>query len=62
MRVKTDYEGCEYITAGKEYEVVEEFPDVSCRSVVDDDGTEIIIYSNGTCAHLERTGTWEVVE
>jgi len=60
MRVKTDYEGCEYITAGKEYEVVDTGAG-SNLGIDDDNGHTIIIRPEG-CAHLNSLGTWEVLE
>lgn len=55
MRVKTDYDGCEYITAGKEYEIYED------GTIVDDEGEVIPIIVNDLCPHLNEVGTWEIV-
>ncbi len=65
MKVKTDYTGCEYVTAGKEYEVV----DVNVcggRNLVyisADNGSMIIVYiGDDTCPHLDNKGFWQVVK
>jgi len=62
MRVKTDYEGCEYITAGKEYEATynPEYP--KCPDIVDDWGRECTAPLNCPSEHLDDEGTWEVIE
>lgn len=57
-KVKTDYEGCEYITAGKEYDVVSKYDDLV--RIEDDDGSLILIrLGENVCAHLELEGSWE---
>ena len=60
MRVKTDYEGCEYITAGKEYEAERIF-DGAGANIIDDNGTPTTLFLS-CCAHLDGVGTWEVLE
>ena len=51
-KVVTDYDGCAYITAGKEY-------DFSHDTIVDDEGDAIFCYTNGLpAAHLDDIGVW----
>lgn len=59
MKVKTDYSECEYITAGKVYEVDED------EYIIDDDGSRICIMTpswNTVCPHLDDKGFWEEVK
>lgn len=61
MKVKTDYNECEYITAGKVYDVVNDW------YITNDDGIEICIVTpkpgfKTSCAHLDSKGFWEEVE
>lgn len=59
MRVKTDYDGCKYITAGREYEVVQVIEE-GFLAILDDFGfrTEIIADNNPRCHHLNSEGEW----
>lgn len=64
MYVKTDYDGCEYITAGKVYEVYGvEYPWIKCDN--DDEPCNIIIKNMITgdkCPHLDYAGTWTICD
>jgi len=61
MKVKTDYEGCEYITAGKEYEVTDEVTlDIHMPTIVGDDELVKILFLD-SCCHLAGLA-WEVLE
>lgn len=60
MKVKTDYDGCRYITAGKEYEVLRTQNRDALGVIVADDGDEIYIRF-ASCAFLEGKA-WTVVE
>ena len=62
VKVKTDYEGCEYITTGKEYEcsisIVSGIP-----YIINDNGTASYIdLDEVNCPHLNHEGTWSIVE
>ena len=51
-KVVTDYDGCDYITAGKEYELIG-------NAIVDDEGDTIACYPYMTLvSHLDHIGTW----
>ena len=60
--VRTDYDGCEYITAGKIYEatVIEECPSDALLSLVDDEG-DTISTRVVTSVHLDDYA-WEIVD
>lgn len=60
VKIKTNYDGCGYLTAGKLYDAF----DVDSRwaTIVDDEGDEILACLKGPCAHLNCIGEWEVVE
>jgi len=60
MKIKTNYHGCEYITAGKEYEAVKR--DEAMAIITNDEGEAIGVLMDGTCFHLHNIGKWEVVE
>ena len=61
MKVKTDYEGCEYITAGKEYEC--EFSDSTSGYInKDNGGWGYILLGERQCSHLGHKGSWSIVE
>ena len=66
MKVKTSYEHGEAITAGKEYEVIEWYPDeyVNSADIYDDEGNSIfiIVSDKFPCAFLNGKGNWEIVE
>ena len=69
MKVKTNYEHGEDITAGKEYEVLKWYPKGTrsksdAADIRDDEGYKIyIIVSNHVCCvHLDNEGHWEIVE
>lgn len=52
-KVVTDYDGCEYITAGKEYDLIDGW------YIIDDNGGGILPRRVGhECAHLGRVGVW----
>lgn len=52
-KVVTDYDGCAYITAGKEYDLI------GGGYIIDDDGDKILIIFVGfTSAHLDDIGVW----
>lgn len=61
MKVVTEYSGCNYITAGKEYEL-NIAPWDGLASICDDDGDDIVICTTYPCAHLDDIGEWEIVE
>ena len=66
MKIKTTYEGCPYITAGKVYDAT------LCNSlnneyiITTDIATISYVYLDANisepCGHLDKIGTWEVVE
>ena len=61
MKVKTDYEDCKYITAGKEYEC--EFSDSTSGYITDDEGISgYILFGWARCSHLNEEGSWSIVE
>jgi len=62
MKVKTSYDKCPYITAGKEYEATynPEYPE--CPDIVADNGDSVTAPLNCPSGHLGDEGTWEVVE
>jgi len=62
MKVKTSYDKCSYITAGKEYEATYNLEYPNCPDIVDDEGRECTAPLNCTSGHLGNVGTWEVVE
>ena len=52
-KVVTDYDGCNYITAGKEYDLIGE------KIIINDNGNIIICRIVGrSCAHLGNIGVW----
>lgn len=61
--MKTEYDGYEFITAGKIYQVsrVDEFGD---NYIIDDEGDEIFPLhpQHGKCAYLEGKGTWIICD
>lgn len=62
VKVKTSYEGCDYITAGKVYDVVVSGTD---EILIDDNGDKVNIVgpSYGCfCPHLNDEGRWELVK
>ena len=61
MKVKTDYDKCDYITAGKEY-YAEPHALEGLAVIVADNHKLAVIMLNRTCPHLHEIGTWEVVE
>lgn len=60
MKVKTDYTGCEYITAGKEYEVFDVSPEKDYGSIICDEGIEIDICFYFS-KHIGWT-SWQIIE
>ncbi len=58
MKVKTDYEDCDYITAGKVYDVED------CNGfggeITSDHGSSIYIFFKN-CSHL-KCARWEVLD
>lgn len=60
MKIKTDYEHCPYITAGKEYEVKY----FSCGiAIFDDDyGEEVWVSVEEPSPHLGDNGIFEVID
>lgn len=58
MKVKTDYDGCSYITKGKIYDV--EFDCDGDEMIVDDQG-DLINIDFDDCPHLYGNA-WQVVE
>ena len=66
MKVKTSYEGCRYITAGKVYNVSNISDNNLSGEILNDKGAEILILLpnqyNEPCAHLGHEGRWEVVK
>jgi hypothetical protein len=59
--VMTDYEGCDFVTAGKVYELLEHT--MWSQGIIDDEGEEICVRRPGnTCAHLDRIGVWYYVD
>lgn len=64
MKLRTCYTECDYITAGKLYDVIELdflYPH-ELADIMADDGTRITVWFTGLCAHLDCTGRWEVVD
>ena len=62
MKVKTDYTKCNYIKAGKIYEVC---TDGYSQLITNESGDRIEILAppfSGSCPHLNCEGFWEVVE
>lgn len=57
MKVKTDYEGCPYITPGKEYET--ELIDQNSAAATLDDGIEHILFLP-RCSWIDGQA-WEIV-
>lgn len=55
--VKTDYDGCYYITAGKVYssDCVDDFGD---PNIIGDDGYEITATLTIKSSHLNKKGFW----
>lgn len=52
-KVVTDYDGCSYITAGKEYDLIDDW------YIIGDNGVGIFPRRVGHgCAHLNRIGVW----
>ena len=69
MKVRTDYDGCPYITAGKVYEVIKhdhkQAGDMCAGAeIVDDEGDTLYILLSDVpvCGHLDSKGVWEVIE
>ena len=60
MKIRTTYDKCPYITAGKVYEAV--MRDHDYAEVVDDDGDVIGCVLRTASDHLNNIGTWEVVQ
>ena len=58
MKVKTDYDGCSYITAGKVYEVFD-YDKYGGDITVNSGNTRYINFTN--CAHLDDN-RWEVLD
>ena len=54
--VVTDYEGCSYVTAGKEYRVT--YFGKCHFDIKDDDGDWISIVALSECPHLDGVGKW----
>ena len=53
-KVVTDYDGCKYITAGKEYDLID-----GTWHIVDDVGDRITVRHVGfISAHLDDIGVW----
>lgn len=60
MKVKTDFEGCRWLTAGKVYEAEQDEDDPDLVHLTDDTGFKIGCRISG-CAHLDHN-KWQVVE
>lgn len=64
MKVMTKYEGCDYITPGKHYDVIHY--DGTGAEVYLENALEepdyIILSPFLLCAHLNCEGVWEIVE
>lgn len=64
MKVVTDYDGCRYITAGKEYELLPHATFGQC--IIHDEGRAICIKEPNeyglTCAHLDEIGHWRYAD
>lgn len=62
MYVKTDYDGCPYITAGKVYECFVD--DAGCAWIFCDDGDQIAIeITDGfECHQLDIIGDWTICD
>lgn len=58
MKIKTNYDGCPYITAGKEYELTNVGENTGC--IKDDFGDSRFIRID-RCAHIDYHN-WQVVE
>ena len=58
--IKTDYVGCDYITAGKLYQVIRSTGEVYC--IYDDNGNYIPVTTKEESAHLGLEGKFELVE
>jgi len=54
--VKTDYDGCSYITADKVYKLFNE--DHGYGEIFNDSGEMSLIVVGYGCAHLDRNGSW----
>ena len=62
MKVKTDYKDCPYITAGKEYEVLNVSRNGCFLIDLDYDNLIMAKKEGEKCAHLDGIGTWEIIE
>ncbi len=64
MKIKTDYNHCQYITAGKEYDVIDiNVCDQSVVYIIDNDGDRTpFIIGDRKCPHLGGAGSWVVVD
>lgn len=62
MYVTTDYPHATNFTAGKQYEVVEDYCGLTeLKRVIDDNGHSTVIKLID-CAFLDGVGNWEIVE
>lgn len=61
MKIKTDYDGCRYIKAGKEYEVIEMSRNNNFAHFVDEDGETIRVRLGVPAGHLDGIGHFEIV-
>ena len=57
-KVVTDYDGCAYITAGKEYDLMSPIGSLRNRSLVDDEGDIISPCIGGPSNHLDYIGVF----
>lgn len=61
MYVKTDYDGCEYITAGKAYEVYYVSP-MGFHWIMSDWDEKFPLKPNIPCAVFDEKGTWTICD
>jgi len=60
--IRTTYTGCEYITAGKLYEVFDKpLSDDESFYIINDTSSEMFTMRVGS-AHLDNIGEWEIVD
>lgn len=61
MKVKTTYTDCDYITAGKEYEVGGS-NEIGGNIIDDEEDSIFVLIGKNKCMHLNLEGTWEIIK